>query len=113
MTAIIEDPIQLRSKILVWAITTNVTDLIETMPPLGDYTSGVFHFLNHYGKFTFILDKQEHRLHYHVWLFINANYYHQAKKDSKSNSWDHPKKIIAGLIIFENVALNNFSGLSS
>ena len=41
MTAIIEDPIQLRSKILVWAITTNVTDLIETMPPLGNYTSGV------------------------------------------------------------------------
>ena len=36
MTAIIEDPIQLRSKILVWAITTNVTDLIETMPPFVD-----------------------------------------------------------------------------
>ena len=46
MTAIIEDPIQLRTKILVWAITTNVTDLIETMPPLGDYTSGVFHLLS-------------------------------------------------------------------
>ena len=42
MTAIIDNPKQLRSKIVVWAISTNVTDLIETMPPLGEYTYGIF-----------------------------------------------------------------------
>ena len=41
MTAIIDNPKQLRSKIVVWAISTNVTDLIETMPPLGEYTYGI------------------------------------------------------------------------
>ena len=44
MTAIIDDPKQLRTKVAVWAINTNVTDLIETMPPLGAYTSEVERF---------------------------------------------------------------------
>ena len=36
VTAIIDNPNQLRTKIAVWAISTNMTDLIETIPPFVD-----------------------------------------------------------------------------